>query len=104
MIKRLLAVSLLALMFAFLKPGTASAQGVSVSIGLPFFSAVVGIPGPFYGPPVPAYVPAPMYVGPPVYGPPVVYRPRAAFVGVYPRYVARAYYRPRFVGHRFRRW
>jgi len=105
MIKRLFAVSLLVLMLAFLKPAPASAHiGLSVSIGLPFFSAVVGIPGPFYGPSVPAYGPAPVYVPPPVYGPRVIYRPRRAFVPAYPHYAARAYYRPRVVGHRFHRW
>jgi hypothetical protein len=105
MIKRLFAVSLLVAMFVFLKPAPASAHmDLSVSIGLPFFGAVVGVPGPYCGPPVPAYVPAPVYVPPPVYGPGVIYRPRRAFVPAYPRYVARAYYRPRVVGRRFRHW
>lgn len=113
MTKRILVVALLASMLALVKPAPAAAHvGFSVSIGLPFFGAVVGVPGPLYGPPgyavpvyaPPAYVPAPVFVPPPAYGPRVVYAPRRVFVSPYPRYGARGYYRPRVVRHRFRHW
>ncbi len=106
MTKRILLVALLAPMLMLAKPAPASAHvGFSVSIGLPFFGAVVGVPGPYYAPPVypapvyapPVYAPAPVYVAPPIYGPAFV-RPRAFFHGY------SAHFRPRFAPHRFRRW
>lgn len=111
MAQRVLVVALLASLLAVAKPVPAAA-GVSLSISLPFFRAVIGVPGPFYAPPAypapvygpPAYVAAPVYVPAPVCGPPVIYGPRRAFVPAYRGYVARAYYRPRGIGHRLRRW
>ncbi len=106
MTKRILVVALLAPMLMLAKPTPASAHvGVSVAIGLPFFGAVVGVPGPYYAPPVypvpiyapPVYAPAPVYVAPPVYAP-VYVRPRP-FVPVF-----RAHFGPRFARHRFHHW
>jgi len=113
MIKRILLAALLVPMIALAKPSPAAAHvGFWVSIGLPFFGAVVGVPGPLYGPagdavPVyapPAYAPAPVFVPPLVYRPRVVYAPRRVFVPVYSHYGTRRYYRPQVVAHRLHRW
>ena len=50
--KPILAVALLALFLALVNPVPALAHpNFSFSIDLPFFAAVVGVPGPFYGSP-----------------------------------------------------
>ena len=80
MTRRLLVVALVAPLLALARPSPAAAQvGFGVSIGLPFFGAYVGVPAPYYAPPVypaypasvycpPAYVPAPVYGAPVYYG------------------------------------
>ena len=107
MAKRILVAALLLSMLALAKPAPAAAHvNLSFSIGLPFFRAFAGVPGPFYGPPLyaaPACAPR-AYVSAPVYGPRVVYAPRRVFVPAYPVYGAREHNRPRVGAHRFRRW
>ena len=120
MAKRILIVALFAPMLALANPAPAAAHnvGFSFSIGLPFFGAVVGVPGPFYGPPAYgppayapygyAYAPVPVYAPAPFYGPPGFYGARV-FGPVHPGFRARfhgagPFHGPRFGGHRFRRW
>jgi hypothetical protein len=133
MAKRILIVALFAPMLALANPAPAAAHhvGFSFSIGLPFFGAVVGVPGPFYSPPaygppayapygyayapVPAYAPygyayapVPAYAPAPFYGRPGFYGARV-FGPAHPRFRARLhgagpFHGPRFGGQRFRRW
>lgn len=115
MAKRILIVALFAPMLALANPAPAAAHqvGFSFSIGLPFFGAVVGVPGPFYGPPVYArygyaYPPVPVYAPAPFYGPPGFYGARV-FGPAHSRFRARLhgagpFHGPRFGGQRFRRW
>lgn len=106
MTKRILVVTLLATMLALAKPAPAAAHvAFSVSVGLPFVGAVVGVPGSIYS--VPAY-PVPVYA-PPVYPAPVfvpapVYRPHVVYVQRRVLVPAPVYYRTRVVGHHFRHW
>jgi hypothetical protein len=113
MAKRILIVALVAPLLALAKPAPAAAHvGFSVSIGLPFFGAAVGVPAPLYAPYVYTpyayapygYGPPPVYAPVPVYGPRYFYGPRRVFVPAYGRYGNSAYYGQRFVGHRGRRW
>ncbi len=111
MAKRILMVALVAPMLALAHPAPAAAHvGFLVSIGLPFFGAVIGVPPPYpyYTPPVYApyayapygYGPAPAYVPAPVYGPRYFYGSGRVFVPAYGRYG----YRGRYVGHHYHRW
>jgi hypothetical protein len=121
MAKRILVMTLLAPLLALANPAPAAAHpvGFSFSIGLPFFSAVVGVPGPYYGPPPVygppayasygyAYAPAPVYAPAPFYGPPGFYGARGfgpAHPGFRGRFHGAGPFRgARFGGHRFRRW
>jgi hypothetical protein len=111
MTKRILAVILLASMLALVKPAPAVAHPNVFFPILPFFGAVISIPRQIlgslaYGPP--GY--GPSAYGPPpcapraVYGPRGFYGPRQVFARPYRGYRSGAYYRPRVVARRFRRW
>lgn len=122
MTKRILAVILLASMLAVVKPAPAAAHVNAFFPILPIFGAVISIPGQIlgslaygplgygplaYGPPPyapPGYVPAPVYAPGAVYGPRGFYGPRQVFVRPYRGYRSGAYYGPRVVARRFRRW
>jgi hypothetical protein len=113
MAKRIVVLALLVPMLTVARPAPAAAHvPLLFAIGLPFFGAVIGLPGPYYRPPVyappvyapPAYAPAPVSVRAPVYGPRFIAPPRRVFAPAYRGYGARSYYRPPAFRAGFRRW
>jgi hypothetical protein len=114
MAKRISALALLVPMLMVARPVPAAAHvPLLFAIGLPFFEALIGQPGPYYGPPPgyasavyapPAYARAPVYAPARVFGPRFIAPPRRVFVSAYRGYGARSYYRPPGFRAGFRRW